>query len=129
MRVNPDRQTLILAGEMPPGRSAAVSSAAGSGGHSLVANRTGAATQHVIPTRFDTVTDAEFSDAAPALPAATARPSPGLATRELSFGSAYGSSFGFAYGASAYARTQAPPVRRHPLIDTYAKCAVQTGAG
>jgi len=109
VRVTPDRQTLILAGEMPPGRSVA---------------RAGASSQRVtvFSARVDAVvTETEYTASADtaaydaidassakyaALPAAAVRPS------AASRGSAYGV-------ASAYARTQ-DLSERQSIIDTYA---------
>ncbi len=112
MRVTPDRQTLILAGEMPPGRSVA---------------RAGSSSQRVtvFSARVDAVvTETEYTASADtaaydaidaidassakyaALPAAAVRPS------AASRGSAYGV-------ASAYARTQ-DLSERQSIIDTYA---------
>jgi len=124
VRVNPDRQTLILAGETPPGRSAAATNANSSNASSLVANSTGFSSQRfTIGTPSDAdITEAEFTDTVTydaidpagfkmtALPAAAARQS------------AYGApSMGFAFnGASAYARTQALSDRYPLIIDTYA---------
>jgi len=103
VRVNPDRQTLILAGERPPGRLAAASSASSSNASSLVANRTGFGSQRfTIGTPADAdITDAEFTD---------------TITYDANTAAARQST----YGASAYARTQALSDRYPLIIDTYA---------
>jgi hypothetical protein len=126
VRVSPDRQTLILAGETLPGRSVVRS-----GGTSVLAARSGANSQRVtIVTEGEYTPSAEIPDTAvvaydaidpsdlksdPALPATLPRSSWALTSRPYS-SSSRGGAFG---GAGAYAATQ-DLVDRHPLIDTYA---------
>ena len=108
VRVNPDRQTLILAGETPPRRlNVFPSSNAVVADRSLVADRTGYASQRVLITPVDAgITEAEFSDTVTYAAIPSAQPS-------ASMGSAFS-------GASAYARTQALSDRYPFIIDTYA---------
>lgn len=137
MRIHPDRQTLILAGEPLPKRNA---TAAGS---TSVSARNSANSQRVtyISARFDAVvTDAEVTDAEytpsahvpdtnivayeasdvsneAALPATTPKTSFMTSHAYSSYASSNrGGAFG---GANAYARTQ-DLSERHPIIDTYA---------
>lgn len=131
MRIHPDRQTLILAGEPLPRRNA-VSAANSSNSQRL----------NSLSTRFGSVvTDAEVTDAEytpstsgtdtnivayepsdvstdSSLPATTSRTSTVTTSRPYSSyaASGRGSAFG---GANAYARTQ-DLSERHPIIDTYA---------
>jgi hypothetical protein len=128
LRVHPG-QTLILAGEPLPRRSAA-------GG----ANASNTQRVTIISARVDAlVTDAEYTptssvpqtnavayDAAEVgdvdndagLPAAAPRPSSVMASRAYSAYASSSRSAAFG-GASAYARTQ-DLSERHPIIDTYA---------
>lgn len=137
MRIHPDRQTLILAGEPLPKRNAAAS------GTAAVSGRNTANSQRVtyFGARFNAVvTDAEVTDAEytpsahvadtnvvaydasdvsndAALPATTPKTSFMTSHAYSSYASSNrGSAFG---GASAYARTQ-DLSERHPIIDTYA---------
>jgi hypothetical protein len=134
MRVHPG-QTLILAGDPLPKRSAAASN-----GITSVSSRNSPNSQRVtyFSARFDAVvTDAEFTPSAnvpdtnevandatdvgdndAALPATLPKTSSALTSRPYSAyaSSSRGSSFG---GANAYARTQ-DLSERHPIIDTYA---------
>ena len=134
MRITPDRQTLILAGEALPRRSVAGADTSVPGRNSSNSRIT------IISARLDAVvTESDYSpnayvpdthivpyeagevselNTASALPATISKGASALTSRAYSSyaSSNRGSSFG---GASAYARTQ-DLAERHPIIDTYA---------
>jgi hypothetical protein len=133
VRISPDRQTLILAGEALPRRSVAGSNgdtarnSANSRITIISARLEAVVTEsgyspntyvpdtHIVPYEASEVSD-PISDSA--LPATISKSASALTSRAYSTyaASSRGSSFG---GASAYARTQ-DLSERHPIIDTYA---------
>jgi len=116
VRVTPDRQTLILAGETPPRRGLARITS-GSQRLTIISARVDASTisqSDYAPdssAAFDSDSSIEVGSALPALNAQL------TAVNQITYGS---SSRGSAnYAVSAYARTQDLPDRL-PIIDTYA---------
>jgi hypothetical protein len=133
LRVTPDRQTLILAGEVSPRRAIAGSSATARDlGSSQTTQRVTVFSARVDAVlteseyassttgfAYDSIDDADFKDVSPsALPASAGRPSGTVTPRQYA---AYATQSGGARfnGADSYARTQ-DLADRHPIIDTYA---------
>jgi len=132
LRIHPDRQTLILAGEAAPRRSVAASSAQRVTVISARVDAVVTQTDYRPDTSgaaYDPIDDADFKDLSlPTLPATSGKPSSAVTRPAYSANapSAYtASAYGFTSratalgGASAYARTQ-DLSERHPIIDTYA---------
>jgi len=132
LRIHPDRQTLILAGEMSPRRNAAALNAGAQRVTVISARVDAVVTQHYSANGVadDPIADADFNDvSSPALPAKSGKASSAVTRPAYSADSAASVYTASAYasanrstafgGASAYARTQ-DLSERHPIIDTYA---------